>query len=96
LALCTRYTPRFGRLDVPVLALAGDDDPIAPAAGVARWREVVTGPVRLRAIPGGHDFPYRQAGAVAALITRHPDVRRVLEARAGVAGADTTDRPDRE
>ncbi|MFI2620588.1 thioesterase II family protein [Streptomyces sp. NPDC018584] len=43
-------------LDVPVLAVAGRDDPLAPARTVAGWRRWTTGPFAVRTVPGDHFF----------------------------------------
>ncbi|MFF3128089.1 thioesterase II family protein [Streptomyces sp. NPDC057908] len=45
-----------GPLDVPVLAVAGQSDPLAPAETVAGWRRWTTGPFALRTVPGDHFF----------------------------------------
>ncbi|WP_372352397.1 thioesterase II family protein [Streptomyces sp. KL116D] len=45
-----------GPLDVPVVAVAGRDDPLAPAATMAGWRRWTTGPFALRTVPGDHFF----------------------------------------
>ncbi|GHI10381.1 thioesterase [Streptomyces cellostaticus] len=45
-----------GPLDVPVLAVAGRSDPLAPAEAVAGWRRWTTGPFALRTVPGDHFF----------------------------------------
>ncbi|WP_051970081.1 thioesterase II family protein [Kitasatospora azatica] len=42
--------------DVPVLALAGLDDAIAPVEGVAQWRRWAGAGFELRTVPGGHVF----------------------------------------
>jgi surfactin synthase thioesterase subunit len=43
-------------LRMPVLALAGRDDPVAPPAGVAQWERYAVGGFRLRLVDGGHLF----------------------------------------
>ncbi|MEU5959274.1 thioesterase domain-containing protein [Streptomyces sp. NPDC047525] len=45
-----------GPLDVPVLAVAGRSDPLAPAGAAAGWRHWTTGPFALRTVPGDHFF----------------------------------------
>ncbi|MEU0743932.1 thioesterase domain-containing protein [Streptomyces sp. NPDC006134] len=45
-----------GPLDVPVLAVAGRSDSLAPAGTVAGWRHWTTGPFALRTVPGDHFF----------------------------------------
>lgn len=46
---------------VPVLALAGLDDAIAPAAGVAQWSRWAEAGFELRTVPGGHFFVRERA-----------------------------------
>ncbi|MFJ6700867.1 thioesterase II family protein [Streptomyces sp. NPDC091272] len=45
-----------GPLPVPVLAVAGRDDPLAPPAAMAGWQRWSTGPFTRRTVPGGHFF----------------------------------------
>jgi medium-chain acyl-[acyl-carrier-protein] hydrolase len=52
--LCDTYTHAPGpALDVPLTAFGGTDDVIAQS-GLARWRELTTGPFRLCMVPGDH------------------------------------------
>ncbi|MFD3518543.1 thioesterase II family protein [Streptomyces sp. NPDC058657] len=48
--------PYGGPLPVPVLAVAGRDDPLAPPGVMAGWARWTTGPFALRTVPGGHFF----------------------------------------
>ncbi|MER5886587.1 alpha/beta fold hydrolase [Streptomyces sp. NPDC001941] len=43
-------------LDVPVLLVAGRDDPLAQLEAMAGWRSWTTGPVVARTVPGDHFF----------------------------------------
>ncbi|KUN00464.1 thioesterase [Streptomyces yokosukanensis] len=54
-AAARRPSP-LGPLDVPMLAVAGGSDPLAPAESMARWRHWTTGPFALRTVPGDHFF----------------------------------------
>ncbi|MFF3487414.1 thioesterase II family protein [Streptomyces sp. NPDC002701] len=45
-----------GPFQVPVLAVAGADDPLAPPAVVAGWHRWTAGPVITRTLPGDHFF----------------------------------------
>ncbi|MFJ9646082.1 thioesterase II family protein [Streptomyces sp. NPDC101206] len=45
-----------GPVPVPVLAVAGSDDPVGPAAVLGGWRAWTTGRFVLRTVPGGHFF----------------------------------------
>jgi surfactin synthase thioesterase subunit len=45
-----------GPLPVPVLAVAGRDDPLAPPGAMAGWARWATGPFAQRTVPGGHFF----------------------------------------
>jgi surfactin synthase thioesterase subunit len=78
LEVCARYEAPRVPLPVPVLALAGQHDEIAPPDAVAGWRDHAAGWFQSRVLPGGHDFPYRQAASVAALITRNRAVSALL------------------
>lgn len=78
LEVCARYEAPRVPLPFPVLALAGQEDELVPPAAVAGWRDHAAGWFRTRALPGGHDFPYRQVASVAALITRNPVVTALL------------------
>ncbi|MGW3124220.1 thioesterase II family protein [Streptomyces sp. NPDC001107] len=45
-----------GRVPVPLLAVAGDRDPLAPPEAVAGWRRWSAGPVVTRTVGGDHFF----------------------------------------
>ncbi|MGW8361254.1 thioesterase II family protein [Streptomyces wedmorensis] len=53
---------------VRLVALGGADDPAAPPAEVARWRELGTD-VTVRIFPGGHFFPFESTAEVLALLS---------------------------
>lgn len=58
-------------INVPVLLLWGDDDPISPVAVGMRLRELLPH-ARLHVLPGGaHDLAYTHAASVAPLIDEH-------------------------
>ncbi|WP_042428657.1 thioesterase II family protein [Streptacidiphilus anmyonensis] len=56
-------------LDVPVLALAGQADHVAPVAQVAEWSAYTVGGFTLRSLPGDHFF-VRDEPVVALLAER--------------------------
>ncbi|AXX31938.1 thioesterase [Actinosynnema pretiosum subsp. pretiosum] len=78
LELGARYRPPPTPLPIAVLALAGERDTVAPPDEVAAWRDRTAAPFRMRVLPGGHDFPYRQAASVAALLIRQPALRDLV------------------
>ncbi|WP_086792195.1 thioesterase II family protein [Streptomyces thermovulgaris] len=50
-----------GPLRVPLLAVAGADDPVARPAAMAGWRRWTAGPVVTRTVPGDHFFVHGHA-----------------------------------
>jgi medium-chain acyl-[acyl-carrier-protein] hydrolase len=52
----------------PLLALAGNDDSLAPEDDVRAWGDYAAKRFRFAGFPGGHFFPQRQAGTVVRLI----------------------------
>lgn len=68
LALFETYRPRPEVLATPLHALAGRDDPVAPADAVGAWASYSTAWQGLRVLPGGHFFILAAAGAVADLV----------------------------
>lgn len=54
-------------LHVPVLALAGTEDPLAAPSMVEPWRAIQPG-LRVGVIPGGHFFPQERAAEVAEAV----------------------------
>ena len=56
------------KLHVPVTLLAGDQDPFASPAEVARWREVVDAEVSSHVLRGDHYFLFPEATAVFAAV----------------------------
>ncbi|MCX0241593.1 thioesterase II family protein [Streptomyces drozdowiczii] len=64
-----------GPLTVPVLAVAGADDPLAQPEAMAQWRAWTTGPFAVRTVPGdhfflrGHELP-RLVGRAARVVRR--------------------------
>lgn len=78
-------TPSPGGLpDVPVLAVAGSADPLAPPAQQARWRHWTAGPVVTRTLPGDHFFV--REPALPRLLGRACRVVRRLGRAAPVPG----------
>jgi haloalkane dehalogenase len=59
------YEGRLAALDVPFLALWGEDDPFAPVAGAQRFAREIRG-ARVQVIPGTGHFVYDDAPETAA------------------------------
>lgn len=56
---CADYRSRSGPpLKCPVLALAGDRDPLATVTDVRAWKSHTTGDFRMESFSGGHFFPH--------------------------------------
>ncbi len=47
-------------LSVDITAMAGSEDPYAPAATMERWRDCTTGSFELKVIEGGHTFFFEE------------------------------------
>jgi pyochelin biosynthetic protein PchC len=69
-----RYEPG-PKLDCPVLALVGDDDPQVSVDEARAWGEHTTAGFDLRVFPGGHFYLNTHAAAVMKAITEHIVVR---------------------
>jgi pyochelin biosynthesis protein PchC len=65
-----RQPAAAGSLDVPVVAIAGNQDAVAPPDAVRGWREVTTGRFELHTFDGDHFYLQRHAAAVVALAAR--------------------------
>jgi pimeloyl-ACP methyl ester carboxylesterase len=61
-------TPLLERIEVPVLALAGDDDQITPAAGMRSMAEAIPGAKFVLVPEAGHLTPLEQPEAVTEAI----------------------------
>ncbi|MEU3298018.1 thioesterase domain-containing protein [Streptomyces longwoodensis] len=66
-----------GPLNTPVLVVASQDNPLAPAAVADGWRQWTQGPVRVRTVPGRHFF-VRGARELPRLLGRACRVTRRL------------------
>ncbi|MEU3734113.1 alpha/beta fold hydrolase [Streptomyces sp. NPDC033538] len=55
------------RVDVPLTALAGDQDPLVPLAALPLWARLTTGPFRSRRAEGGHFLPFTACGRAVLL-----------------------------
>jgi surfactin synthase thioesterase subunit len=71
LALDVAYRPRErDALDIPILALAGRDDPILDPAEMSDWRSRTTGQFELHILPGGHFHLHDDPECVLQLVRR--------------------------
>lgn len=61
------------KLNCPVVAYTGDDDPDVPVDQAADWAEVTTGRCDLRAFPGGHFYLIEHERALVADIVGRLD-----------------------
>ncbi|HKC39287.1 MAG TPA: alpha/beta fold hydrolase [Gemmatimonadales bacterium] len=61
-------TPLLGEIRVPVLVIAGDDDPIAPAEGMKEMARAIPGAQFVLIPEAGHLSPVEQPQAVGAAI----------------------------
>ncbi len=61
-------TPLLGQIRVPVLVIAGDDDPIAPAEGMQEMARAIPGAQFVLIPEAGHLSPVEQPQAVGAAI----------------------------
>lgn len=71
----TYRRPAVPRLSCPVLAVAGDLDPVVDEAGLAAWQDETDGPFRIERVRGGHmilDSPalHRELDTLFALDAR--------------------------
>ncbi|WP_255989750.1 thioesterase II family protein [Chitinolyticbacter albus] len=69
---CDRYAlADLSGLDVPLLALAGEDDMRASPGDMAGWRDVAAGAFSLRTFAGGHFFVQQGKDEVLAAIEQY-------------------------
>lgn len=57
-------------LPVPLIAYAGEADPVAPVTALAAWARHTTGGFELRTVPGGHFFLREQLDRLAPAMVR--------------------------
>jgi acyl-CoA synthetase (AMP-forming)/AMP-acid ligase II/surfactin synthase thioesterase subunit len=90
-------------LDVPILALGGEDDPVCPPAGLSGWRNQTRAGFELRLFPGGHFYTREREAELLTVVTQviasrsaadgptDPDLARLASAwcerRASFAGS---------
>lgn len=71
-----RYRGKFDdKADFPVLALCGDQDPIAPARAMEGWKNLTNDFLGIHAIEGGHFFlqeRHEEVGAAIRLLFSRP------------------------
>ena len=60
--------PERAALDIPILALTGDDDPTLPLADMADWQRRTRAGCELHVLPGGHFHLHDHPGQVLQLI----------------------------
>jgi surfactin synthase thioesterase subunit len=61
------------RLDIPIIALAGADDPAIHWPDCQRWLAWTDAPSVAHLVPGGHFFPFEQPAAVLDYLERDPE-----------------------
>jgi medium-chain acyl-[acyl-carrier-protein] hydrolase len=92
LAVTERYVfPGGEPLDSPVTALAGRDDPRAPAASMGGWANQTRGRFRLDVFPGGHFFIQDRTEEVCRLVAA--DLGRIVESAAPSSAAGRVEPP---
>ncbi len=64
-AMARNYDPGDARINVPILVLAGRDDPMTNAAAVAEWEDYTSKRVSIEWLDGAHHFILDQADRVA-------------------------------
>jgi surfactin synthase thioesterase subunit len=70
LAMLAGYRHRPGPpVDVPILALVGQDDPLVPADHVTRWAQLTRAAFDLRIVSGGH-FAFRDDDEYLTVLRR--------------------------
>jgi surfactin synthase thioesterase subunit len=65
------YGPGQRRLDIPVVSLGGDRDPVVPPDLLRRWRQLTTAAARTYTFPSGHFYHVEHTAAVAAVMLEH-------------------------
>jgi medium-chain acyl-[acyl-carrier-protein] hydrolase len=71
--------PQRPVLDVPVLILGGDSDPLVNCTELDLWREVTRGPTEVRVFGGGHFFVVDRLDDVLAEVRIAIDFARALD-----------------
>lgn len=79
-------TTRDAMLDVPLIALAGADDPVVPLAALGGWHRHTRGTASTRVVAGGHSFP-ETAGGASAVLHSIATLLGAVTPRAALAGA---------
>jgi medium-chain acyl-[acyl-carrier-protein] hydrolase len=64
------YKPDNGKISLPILVLAGEQDEMTDAAALREWQDYTSGPIEVSWLPGEHYFildqPDRVAGCIAS------------------------------
>jgi surfactin synthase thioesterase subunit len=69
--VCASYVDTHrAPLELPVAVIAGDQDPFATPAEVARWRDVISGELDFSLLPGDHYFLFPEREAVLGVVRR--------------------------
>lgn len=75
LAVCHSYVDDGARVDCPLVAYNGRDDPLSPPQATSRWADRTPRYLGDRRFPGGHFFVHDHAAAILAdlvqLLRRH-------------------------
>ena len=64
------HDPGRAKLDVPLTAIGGTDDPDVPVDALEPWSEETSGPFRKHVIEGGHFFVNEQRDETLAIVAR--------------------------
>lgn len=84
IAALESFRPENGhRLECPILACGGADDPLTPRAHLEAWRETTNAAVEVRVFPGGH-FYLNMPTQRSALLAEISATLRQMLAPAGV------------
>ncbi|MFJ3659044.1 thioesterase II family protein [Streptomyces sp. NPDC090119] len=89
LRVCARGAAAGGQAPVPLLAISGDRDPLAPPSVVDGWRRWHVGPSVTRTVAGNHFFVRQDA--LPRLLARACRVVRRLGAHAATEPVATAD-----
>jgi surfactin synthase thioesterase subunit len=75
-AMLDGYDPAGARIGVPILALAGKDDTMTNAAGLADWQDFTSRFLSVEWVEGGHYFIFDQIEQIARHVAAFADWAR--------------------